>query len=189
MPDKEERLRKLLSLLPSLATRPGMKPGDGSFGESRWAAIRIRNEFGENAVLPLAATLSLWGNFDPSNYTMIRQFGFRDSEVARECKYTAISEAAWCLRQIPMGVKILLKELRSEESTRRRNVATALGAIGSTIAVEQLIDALTDTDKGVVEAACLALKRITGKSFLFSRGKDAGKWRKWWNKRQGHVAK
>jgi hypothetical protein len=60
MPDRTDRLEELLGLLASLRSRAGIHPGEGSFDESRWAAIMIRNEFGMDAVRPLAARLSAW---------------------------------------------------------------------------------------------------------------------------------
>ena len=190
MPDRTDRLKELLGLLPSLHSRPGTHPGEGDFDESRWAAIMIKNEFGMDAVRPLAATLLFWEIFDPNDYLMfrlmIRPLGFRNPEIAKRCKYRALAEATWCLSQIPGSIPVLIAELSNENATLRANAARALGYLRATAAVEPLIGRLEDGEKEVVAAASSALKRITGKSFLFG-GSDPRKWRKWWSKRKGTV--
>lgn len=187
MPVKSDRLKELLGLLASLRSRPGMHPGEGSLDESRWAAIMIRDEFGEDAVRPLAGTLWFWDVLDPHNRDLTLVFGLRDPEIARRCKHRALAEVTWCLGRIPDSIPTLIGELASENGTLRACAALALGYLRATAAVEPLIDHLGDKDRKVVTTASSALKRITGKSFLFGAG-DPRKWRAWWTKKKSSAA-
>lgn len=183
MYQRTKRLKELLSLLPSLGSRHGIHPGEGPQSESEWAARMIRNEFGLEAVQPLAATLSGWEAVDPDNCPMIRQLGFRDSETARRCRSQAIWAAAWCLREIPGAASRLLHDLSNQDAEVRVIAIQTLGLLQARDAVEPIIVLLADQDEGIAVAACLALKRITGKSFWFGR-RDPAKWQTWWNKKK-----
>jgi len=179
MQNVEDRFQTLIKTLSDPSPR---HPSEGSsFTEGRWAAIMLKNEFKEDTVIPVAAILSFWNGLNPDNQFLIRQFGFRNPEIARRCRNEGLANAVWCLEQIPVSGAILVGELKNEDAGSRLHSALALGFMRYSAAVEPLIDILSDSEKEVVDAAASALTRITGKSFVFGN-KNPEKWKKWWHK-------
>ena len=176
---------RLIELLKLLGDRN--KRSYGSFDTiytGDWAAIMIAQEFGESAVIPVAGWLSLWHSMDCQEPTIYRQFGFRDSESAKERRHRAIIDASATLERIPQAVHILHGALSDDSDPEgRKNAALAIGTMKSKICVDSLINALEDSDSKVVDAALYALSQIRGKSFVFGQ-KNPKKWRKWWSSKQ-----
>ena len=69
----------------------------------------------------------------------------------------------------------LIGLLNDPNTEIRYKTTWALGAIGSKIAVEPLIEVLKDKTYGVRTGAADALKQLTGQKF----GSDYKKWKKW----------
>jgi hypothetical protein len=74
----------------------------------------------------------------------------------------------------------VIAALRSENRTTRYNAVSVLGKMKSLGAVEALISALEDESPYVQTNAALALETLTGEKF----GKEAPKWREWWERRK-----
>ena len=83
----------------------------------------------------------------------------------------------------------LLPLLRDEDLVVRMSVARALAALGNPLATPALIDALEDPEPPVREAAVVALRELTGRSFRFDpvaseadRARKVDAWRRWWER-------
>jgi len=188
MGGRQERLLELIQLLGDPTPRRVGTVDSGSIPEGRWAALTLVEQFKAEGVIRLAGMLRAWKRFDPNSPLMVRMFGFRSREHAKLWKHQAIFNAIHALSATASSRMILHHELTSEDAHRRECAAAALGAIGDRSAVEPLIDLLKDSNVEVSDAAFSALRRITGKSFVFGK-KDPAKWRAWWAKRNPPVAK
>ena len=178
-----------MQLLASRELRPPMHPGEQGYHEGLWAATMIASEFGEKAVIPLAAEMGIWIVMDfasgdeVAQAQVARALGYRNSAAAGQAQSFALSNAVICLSRIPRAGSILISELNNDEAWRRRCAAVALGCMGHVEAVDSLIDKLSDEHEAVVEVALNALVKITKKRFLFGR-KNPEKWRQWWQRKK-----
>jgi hypothetical protein len=173
-----------ISLLGS-TRQVGQKPGTSGYPEGRRAAIHLKTEYGQLAVMPVAAAIRYWSAFKPQDQSSIRELGFPDSTSAQRWSYAATTEGGWCLEHVPESFLILSSELVRGDSGHKLDAISGLGQLGKSQVlkvIELLINALSDSDDALVQAASKMLVWATGKSFFFGGNCDPSAWRRWWNK-------
>jgi hypothetical protein len=163
----------------------GHKPGTSGYPEGRRAAIHLMNEYGQLAVMPVAAAIKYWEAFNSKDQSAIRELGFPDFASAQRWSYAVRTEGGWCLEHVPESFVILSSELVRGDSDHKLDAISGLGQLGKSQVlkvIEPLISALSDSNDALVQAASKTLVWVTGKSFFFSGNCDPSAWRKWWNK-------
>jgi hypothetical protein len=125
----------------------------------RYAGVEVVDE-GYDAVLRVE---SEWGTGKVSFISGVIEFS---AHFRSETFITAMTELILKI----FGIQPLKKVLKRESPDLRAEVAKALGAIGDARAVEALIEALKDEDRGVRESVVWALDRRCDSSRCIDRG-------------------
>jgi len=159
---------------------------------------RIHDELHEGSAVPFLLELVLKGAIhrprpeDAGKYA-IDQLRPSEREVRsaadnpQYCLWTRWYAAALVGRLEGADVIPALTDLlqSSKDAGLRSSAAAGLGKTRSPYAVEPLIAALGDKDRGVRDKAGFALKKITKQEF----GTDQEKWRAWWKENRERLLK
>jgi len=173
------------------------------------AAKSLAQEFGVEAVVPIAAEVRRW-QLLPADAPKMHERHAEQLEVlaawheisdvhlersrvpvelppmgqvhVQGYRDLVARDAAAALKEIPGALSVLANELKSTNASSRAIAAAGLGIIKGPLAVEPLIEALGDSDATVVDVAFCGLTAITKQYFLFGK-KNRDKWRTWWEKK------